>query len=127
MDIDVPVRQSEGVRRRIAQHEELVLDVIVRGLRPDLVTDAPHELERFGLHVEQRLRVEPTLEVRRLLDQPPLVFVDRYGLVYSARQRGRDASETRKPWERSSHEGQSVSFRRGAKSYSELAAIAAAQ
>ena len=45
--VDVTVRQRERVQRRVAEHEEFVLDVVVGWSRLNLVSDAAHELENL--------------------------------------------------------------------------------
>ncbi len=98
MHVDVPVRQRERVRRRVAEREELVLDVVVRRLRSDLVADAAQEREHLRLFVEQRLRVEVAFEVFRFFDQAPLVRIDGNRIVNAGgRSRGRRAQQHGEP------------------------------
>ena len=96
--IDVPVRERKRVRRRVAQHEELVLDIVVSRHRPNLVAHAAHEPEHLRVVVEQRLRCEIASELLRLLDQVLLVPGDRHRVINAGgRRRGRHAEEDNEP------------------------------
>ncbi len=86
--IDVPVRERKRVRRRVAQHVELVLDIVVGRHRPYLVTDAAHEAEHLVVVVEQRVRFEVVVQLLRRVDQGLLVVVDANGAIVAAGECG---------------------------------------
>ena len=87
MHVDVAVRQRECVRRRVAQHVELVLDVVVGRIGSDVVADAADEREHVRLRVEQRVRGEIGREIVGRVDQVLLVVMKRDGLETAACER----------------------------------------